>query len=329
MKKKISIVIPVYNAEKTIRRCIDSLILQTFKEWEAIIVNDGSVDNSGDICDEYAKKDCRFVVLHQENQGASVARNIGIKQAKSKWITFIDADDYVDTSYLETLHKHSESESDTLIIQGLKQISGKIIKKRIEFTNKELSGHSISIAFDKLKIFEHGYTVAKLYSREIIDKNNLQFDSKISYSEDLLFMLEYLLYCNSISYIEGAGYNYVVEASYLSQRYNSFDSEYRLFCKSNKLNNAIAERFKFRPTKESKQNGALMLMRAVYSLYINKIKNKKERITIIKRINAKHKLYISNYYSPKIFLLRIFKIIFLTNIYLFDFCCYHKFRIRK
>lgn len=326
MRPLISVIVPVYNAEKYLVSCLDSIRAQIFSRWETILVNDGSTDNSGIICDKYAIKDSRFIVLHQENQGASAARNTGIDQAKGEWITFIDADDYIDKDYLEILSKYTNTYSETLVIQGLKQVTEEGIKNCIEFTNKELSGHYISVAFDELRIFEHGYSVAKLYNREIISRNHIQFNNKISYSEDLLFMLEYLLYCNSIRFIEGVGYNYVVSASCLSQRYNSFESEYRLFKKYDKLNNEVAQKFSFEPTESSLRNGALLLMRSLYSIYINKEMAKRERLNTINSIKMKYHNYIKEYYKPQILLFRLIKSAFFMHPLVFDTICRIKFR---
>ena len=98
---KISIIVPVYNVENYISRCIDSILSQTFADWECLLIDDGSTDNSGDICDAYSKKDQRFIVCHKENGGVSSARNEGIEMSKGEWITFIDADDWILPEYLE------------------------------------------------------------------------------------------------------------------------------------------------------------------------------------------------------------------------------------
>jgi len=101
---KISVILPVYNVEKYLRKCIDSILNQTHINYELIIIDDGSTNNSGNIYDEYKLKDNRIQVIHQNNQGLSVARNVGIDLAKGKYITFIDSDDYIDKKYLETLY---------------------------------------------------------------------------------------------------------------------------------------------------------------------------------------------------------------------------------
>ena len=96
MHPKISIIIPIYKVEKYIRECLDSILNQTFTDWEALLIDDGSPDNSGVICDEYAAKDNRFKVFHKENGGVSSARNLGLEKATGEWVTFIDADDWIE-----------------------------------------------------------------------------------------------------------------------------------------------------------------------------------------------------------------------------------------
>ena len=109
----ISIIVPVYKAEKYLSECIDSIISQTYENFELILIDDGSPDNSGKICDEYAEKDKRIKVIHKENAGVSSARNIGLDNASGEYIAFIDSDDFVDKQYLEKLHcnlKHNDAD---------------------------------------------------------------------------------------------------------------------------------------------------------------------------------------------------------------------------
>lgn len=96
---KISVIVPVYNVEKYLRRCIDSILAQTFTDFELLLIDDGSKDNSGDICDGYAMKDERVRVFHKKNGGVSSARNLGLDNAKGEWVSFVDADDYLDNCY--------------------------------------------------------------------------------------------------------------------------------------------------------------------------------------------------------------------------------------
>ena len=100
---KISVIIPVYNAESTLRRCVDSVLAQTYTDFECLLIDDGSTDKSGEMCDEYAAKDSRVRVFHKENGGVSSARNVGLDNAKGEWITFLDSDDYIEEEFLGSI----------------------------------------------------------------------------------------------------------------------------------------------------------------------------------------------------------------------------------
>ena len=325
----ISVIIPIYNAESSLDRCIQSIVSQTYTNIELILVNDGSTDNSLGICNNYATTDPRIVVISQKNSGVSSARNRGIEIAKGKWITFVDSDDYVEKNYLECLCENITDEK-ALIIQGLKQVNikGEEIKK-IEFENTILKKTEIKKAFDEKEIFEYGYTVAKLYNRNIIDKHNIRFNEQISYSEDMLFMLEYILHCDFIKFVQGSLYNYVIDVSTLSQRYNSYESEFLLFTEYTRLNQAIASKFSFTPTYKSHRNSALILMRSIYSLYKTEGHNRKARTEIIKRIRKENGKFLRKYYTPNIVFLKILKQVLFLNIRLFDLICDKKLKNGK
>lgn len=104
MSVKISIIVPVYNAEKTLHKCVDSIINQSYKDWELLLVDDGSIDRSALICDDYVKQDKRIKVFHKQNGGVSSARNVGLDNVKGEWVSFIDSDDWVEIDYLENLY---------------------------------------------------------------------------------------------------------------------------------------------------------------------------------------------------------------------------------
>ena len=122
---KVSVIVPVYKAEAYLNRCMDSLLTQTFRNFEVLLIDDGSPDRSGEICDEYAKKDSRVRVFHEKNQGVSVARNKGLEQVRGECIAFVDADDYVERDYLMHLLQFSED----LIISGSQTIPSLCINR--------------------------------------------------------------------------------------------------------------------------------------------------------------------------------------------------------
>lgn len=321
---RYSIIIPVYNAGKHLSKCLKSILSQTYTDFELVIINDGSTDNSFEICKDFARLDKRIRIINKNNGGASSARNTGIESATGKWITFVDADDYLENCYLEVLDRACNEEG-TLVMQGLKYIRDNREVARIEFKCSTLIGKDIERAFGEYEIFKYGYSVGKLYCRHIVREHNISFNESISYSEDLLFMLEYLLYCDAIKFIGDANYCYNVDASTLSQKYNIFESEYQLYNSYTELTNKISCRFSFKTTDNSLRCSGLLLMRSIYSLYINKYE-RGARIKRVKQIRKEHRDFIKEYYKPQIMLFRIIKKAFIIHHVLFDIICSIKFR---
>lgn len=205
---EISVIVPVYNVEKYLNRCINSILAQTFTDFELILVDDGSTDNSPKICDEYAKNDHRVVVIHKENGGVSSARNMGLKYAASEYVTFIDADDEVLDTYLMNLYKYNEYD---YVVSGAvhKYINenNNLIKENATHFDDSKGTHINELPKD---FFYNGIIHpcwGKLYKREIIIKNNIKFQS-VRCSEDSLFNLQYLPYASSWKLINKQNYIY-------------------------------------------------------------------------------------------------------------------------
>lgn len=198
MSPLISIIVPVYNSEKTLHRCVDSILNQTFTDWELLLIDDGSKDKSGEICDEYAAKDYRIKVFHKDNGGVSSARNLGLDNAVGKWITFIDSDDFINDEIFELL---KNIKSDLVVFNFLVFKNGQIKKqsKCLE-DGFYLNNNQVKVMLEKyihLLIFRVPW--GKFFRRELIA--SLRFDINISVGEDTLFVFEYLKNCRSISVI--------------------------------------------------------------------------------------------------------------------------------
>lgn len=220
---KISIVIPVYNVEQYLSECLNSILAQSYRYFEVIIIDDGSPDNSGIICDAYAEKDSRIHVLHQKNSGVSVARNNGIRLSQGEWITFIDSDDWVDENYLESFNLFAECE---LSIQGhktFKNVGQSIIEVR-DFEEVEISLSKDYKSIAKNNLLSYGTICSKAYRKDIIKKYKINFKESISYHEDHIFFLQYLQHINNVSLHESVGYNYRItnNASSLSRKTHSW-----------------------------------------------------------------------------------------------------------
>ena len=208
MAIEITIIVPVYKAETFLHRCVDSILSQTFPNFELLLIDDGSPDRSGDICDEYAQKDSRVKVFHKENGGVSVARNMGITYAKGEWITFIDSDDYIDEKFLE--HFGLDKYKTNIYLQGFKVIqNGKVIRRHC-FPIAEYSivpFHYLFYEGEMNNILNS--PVCKLFKRDIIDIHKLRFDENISFGEDHLFVLSYLYHVDNATVSNSISYNYV------------------------------------------------------------------------------------------------------------------------
>lgn len=205
----VSIVIPIYNAEKKLERCVDSILSQSYSDFELILINDGSRDGSSLICERLAKKDVRIRYFSKENSGASDTRNFGIKKARGKYITFTDADDWVEPYWLSTM---VESITDVdLVIQGfVKHEKDRIQEESIKEAIVQENNYSMACA-ELLKTAHMGYLWSMLFKTDIIKKNNILLYTKMSFHEDLDFILRYLLHTRSFKTIKSCGYHYYQE----------------------------------------------------------------------------------------------------------------------
>ena len=195
----MSIIIPVYNSEKALRRCLDSILAQTMTDYECLLIDDGSTDSSGRICDEYAAKDERFRVFHKENGGVSSARNVGLDNAKGEWITFVDSDDSVEESFLESLYNFGSG------FLKICNFTGDGHKDYSEDCSKvETSSVITRLLNDNLVWAPWG----KLFSHDIINDHYLRFDIKLRLGEDTVFCWEYLSYCPDVTVLASNLYNY-------------------------------------------------------------------------------------------------------------------------
>ena len=204
-KPYISVIIPVYNVESYLRDCLNSIINQTYKNFEILLINDGSTDNSGIICDEYGKKDERIHVFHKENGGVSSARNLGLLKANGVWICFIDSDDWIEPNTFLSLISRVEDEID-FVQFGFQQIDsfGKILMK------SNIPDHEIVMnknAYLNTNIY-HSAICGYLIKTSIIRKNNINFPVTIKYGEDQAFILKALMCSHKIHIVNKHFYNY-------------------------------------------------------------------------------------------------------------------------
>lgn len=208
MKPLISIIIPVYNSEKTLHRCIDSILSQTFNDWELLLINDGSTDLSGKICDDYAEKYKRIKVFHKENGGASSARNLGLDNVCGEWVTFCDSDDFVYPNWLNNYVENISDDID-LICQGFecdKILVDELKETRVFGLNYRGNVKEGVLLLDKN--YSLGYTWVKLFRRNILELNKLRFNVSYNYWEDQEFCFRYFCCIKNIVCIDKVGYFY-------------------------------------------------------------------------------------------------------------------------
>lgn len=221
MKDLISIIIPVYNGEKYLHRCLDSVINQSYQKLEIIIVNDGSTDTSLEICEEYQKRDRRIQIIKTENAGVSSARNRGMELVKTEWILFLDADDELPLNAIEIYRKTIQDKPDTdFIMGGIDKISSRrvIHSSFIPISICEEVGKNYAI--NVLYNLSYGTVWGKLFRFEVIKKGGMQFDQKLTHGEDCVFVFQYLQFSEYPQSIQDTIYRYYVNDLSVTKKFN-------------------------------------------------------------------------------------------------------------
>ena len=211
----VSVIIPVYNAEKYISSTLESLRRQTFREFEVLIIDDGSTDNSTSICNQYVLEDNRFKLIRKINGGVSSARNIGLNQARGKYIYFMDSDDWVENTLLEVCLKPLEELNVDMVVFGMSfdiEKKGRVINRIIKtYPKKILCPEKWKNEF--IELYENNYISSmcnKIIKRELLDLYNIRFDEKITNYEDLIFAISCINRCKNIQIISTCFYHYIL-----------------------------------------------------------------------------------------------------------------------
>lgn len=209
ISNKISIIVPIFNAEMYLKRCIDSILNQTYVNLEILLINDGSIDNSEKICKEYAKQDNRILYISQTNQGVSKTRNNGIEKSSGEFVCFVDADDWIDKNFCYKLLNNMINTNSQLSVCGVNSVQYyKELYAEEKYDQLKLS---LDEVYKKMIIDKNfsGYLANKMYKRDIllsIDQKPL--DEEIYYCEDYLMNTEYIKHCSNIVYTEEKLYYY-------------------------------------------------------------------------------------------------------------------------
>lgn len=220
---KISIIVPIYNTGIYLKKCIDSLLYQTLQDIEIILIDDGSTDESKDICDEYAKRDNRISVIHKKNEGVSIARNVGIKKAKGKYIGFIDSDDWIESNMYENMYNHAKDYNADIVFCDATTVYDNKQSEIDTFTLLEKSRLITKDNIDSSLLAQiAGSACRGLYKRELLQKNDICFPVNLKFSEDRIFNLYAIGYSKKIFYDKTVYYNrYIRMGSAVNKYYNN------------------------------------------------------------------------------------------------------------
>lgn len=193
----ISIIIPIYNTGEPLRQCLDSILSQTFTDYECILVDDGSTDDSGIIADEYAAKNERFQIIHKKNGGVSSARNMGLRCAKGEWVVFVDSDDYILPNHLATMIDVAINDVD-IVMTGFRFLHLDQVTEHIYSGNIYIGKDKIREFINKSDFLQYQIPWDRMYRRSMIENNSLSFLEGLSLSEDRLFCYHYLIHVKGI-----------------------------------------------------------------------------------------------------------------------------------
>ncbi len=207
MNELISVIVPAFNCEKTINRCIDSIIRQTYKNIEIIIINDGSKDNTDNVCKKIRNLDSRVKYISKDNKGVSNTRNYGIECSQGKYIMFVDSDDYIEDNYINTLYQELKNNNVSIVISGATRVSpnGKVESLQL-YPNNNVTYEIKDIIDDVINTIYFSSACKMLFKKDIL--NNIRFNEKLVYGEDLYFTYN-LIRNNKIFYSKNCGYYYV------------------------------------------------------------------------------------------------------------------------
>lgn len=211
MRPMVSIIVPIYNAENYLRRCVDSILNQEYTDYELLLVNDGSTDASGDICEEYGDRDPRVIVIQKENTGVSDSRNRALDRARGKYLQFLDSDDWITPDATRLFVRAAEEYGCDMVISDFYRVVGERLSTKGDIeeegvlTREEFAAHMMENPAD----FYYGVLWNKLYRRDIVEEHNLRMDTDINWCEDFMFNLEYIRYAKVFYALHAPIYYYV------------------------------------------------------------------------------------------------------------------------
>ena len=302
---KVSIIIPVYNTARYLPACLDSIRSQTYQDFECILIDDGSTDNSGAICDDCAAKDPRFRVLHCKNGGVSVARNRGVKQARGEWICYVDSDDMVTPDYLQAMVEAICSKR-CLVMGNLsdERMSGNL-REDITLHGEEM----VRYLLESGALFLSG-PVAKLFRRDLLLKHDIHFPEGIHYGEDMVYLFQYLNVIDDVAIRKTINYQVRFRDDSLTCGYYPFASEHACFEMCLEAMSRFVGRLENSPEEQTRlvwsNKVADAFIRCPKCLYAgHQEMGFWEKIRLLKGIPAEHYRNFGKYFRPQGFSSRI------------------------
>lgn len=300
----ITIIVPVFNAANYLDSCIASVVNQTCRNWQLLLINDGSSDSSGAICNKWAEKDSRIKVFNQENKGPGFARNFGVERAGNNWITFVDADDTIEPEYLSNFHVEELQEGE-ISIQGFRrmQSDGTLLDEYKDFAPRYYDGAHIADSFSSSWILDFGQTVGKLYYKGFLVENSIKFPTDYRISEDHKFFLSAILKTTGLRLHSGQLYNYIDRNTGNNLTSRKINPE-ELWRRYQSLKQSYFELINHYEIKDKKVIEWLQYFAFTGSLsiYIQSLagESSESRGTLIQNLRKEWK-YIAKYFKPKSF----------------------------
>jgi glycosyltransferase involved in cell wall biosynthesis len=303
---KISIILPVYNSEKTLNRCIDSILSQDYVNWELLLIDDGSTDASKLICEYYSKQNIRINYVTQPNAGVSTTRNRALSMATGKYVCCIDSDDYVSIHYLSNLYKALQKQSGRgMVLSGNYHITP-IANYHCKYDAGLYLPAMYGQMMEKYTFLKCSYAWGKLFDIDVVREYNILYPTNFSFGEDLIFLLTYLLHCDYVAITSDADYHYVTSAGSLSSKYHSFKEEYDLYIMIQNLieKNRMAHSIEDVYLRSSYQWLSYFCLRAIKSMYRsgNSFPRTKRLAILREKLTEEDFSLLKSYHIPDMFL---------------------------
>lgn len=268
----VSVVIPIYNVEKYLKKCIDSILNQSFKDFEIILVNDGSTDRSLRICNEYEKKDCRIILINKKNGGLSSARNAGLNVAKGKYISFIDPDDCINENYFNILVEKGEKNNCDIIVSGYKTVPNNKNVIPTYKLNTVLKGKEFILSSDNVHSKnELCFVWRYLYRLKLIKQNKILFNENIFIGEDVVFNLEALVNSNRVMAVSDILYYYTIDNSTSLMRSKIKKNLEESLIEQYSIRNDLSIRYELLKNKKYKNDMSQYYINNIYNLIIENL----------------------------------------------------------